>query len=109
MSDQLEWIFPERHPQDFQEGSDGNQKAFNGSIDSVLREAIQSHRQSISTLENGAVFHGMSRLVAQPEFTQSNSLRPLLELMDSHPEAVVPMDQTQLGRVWIGAEHPHKA
>ncbi len=42
MSDQLEWIFPERHPQDFQEGSDGNQKAFDGTIDSVLREAIQN-------------------------------------------------------------------
>ena len=75
----------------------------------VLREAIQSYRQSISTLETGAVFHGMSRLVAQPEFSQSNSFRPLLELMDSHPEAVVPMDPTQLVRVWIGAEHPHEA
>ncbi len=42
MSDQLEWIFPERHPQDFQEGSDGNQKAFDGTIDSLLREAIQN-------------------------------------------------------------------
>ena len=42
MSEKLDWIFPERHPQDFQEGSDGNQKAFDGSIDSVLREAIQN-------------------------------------------------------------------
>lgn len=42
MTKELKWIFPERHPQDFQEGSDGNQKAFDGSIDSVLREAIQN-------------------------------------------------------------------
>ena len=78
-------------------------------IGRVLREAIQSHRQSISKIENGAVFHGMSRLIAQPEFSQSNSLRPLLELMDSQPSAVVPMDLTGLSGVWIGAEHPHEA
>jgi len=75
----------------------------------VLREAIQSHQHSISTLETGAVFHGMSRLVAQPEFSQSNSLRPLLELMDSRPAALVPFGQDRLDGVWIGAEHPHEA
>ena len=75
----------------------------------ILREAIQSHRKSISTLETGALFHGLSRLVAQPEFSQSNSLCPLLELMDSHPAALVPASQTQIGGVWIGAEHPHDA
>ncbi len=75
----------------------------------VLREAIQSHRESISTLETGAVFHGISQLVAQPEFSQSNSLRPLLELLDSQPAEVLPMDQHEPTRVWIGSEHPHKA
>ncbi len=75
----------------------------------IVREAIQSHRYSLSNVETGALFHGMSRLVAQPEFSQSNSLRPLLELMDSHPAAVVPMDDSRLDGVWIGAEHPHKA
>ena len=75
----------------------------------VLREAIQSHRQSLSNLETGAVFHGMSQLVAQPEFSQSNSLRPLLELLDSEPSAVAPINQSQLSGVWIGSEHPHEA
>jgi len=75
----------------------------------VLREAIQSHQHSISTVETGALFHGMSRLVAQPEFSQSNSLRPLLELMDSHPTALVPLAQNQLDGVWIGSEHPNEA
>ena len=75
----------------------------------ILREAIQSHSHSKTTLDAGAVFHGMSRLVAQPEFSHSNSFRPLLELMDSKPAAVVPMNQHQLEGVWIGAEHPHSA
>ncbi len=75
----------------------------------VLREAIQSHRQSMSLLETGAVFHGMSRLIAQPEFKQSDSLLPLFELMDTQPASVVPIDQTHIDGVWIGAEHPHEA
>ena len=75
----------------------------------ILRDAIDSHRNSHSTFEPGAVFHGMSRLVAQPEFSQSNSLRPLLELMDSQPAAVVPMVQSHQGGVLIGSEHPHEA
>ncbi len=75
----------------------------------LLREALQSHSQSMSALENGALFHGMSHLIAQPEFKESNSLRPLLELMDSQPAAVVPMDLKQRAAVWIGAEHPNDA
>ena len=75
----------------------------------ILKDAIESHRQSNSTLENGAVFHGMSRLIAQPEFSHSNSLRPLLELMDSQPAAVVPMTPSSSDGVWIGSEHPHQA
>ena len=75
----------------------------------VLREAIQSHRKSISTLETGAVFHGISQLFAQPEFSQSNRLRPLLDLLDSQPAALVPLVQQQLNCVWIGSEHPQEA
>lgn len=42
MSKELQWLFPGLHPQNFQQGSDGNQKAFDGTIDSLLREAIQN-------------------------------------------------------------------
>ena len=42
MSKELQWLFPRLHPQNFQQGSDGNQKAFDGTIDSLLREAIQN-------------------------------------------------------------------
>ena len=75
----------------------------------VLREAIKSHRQSKSTLENGAVIQGISQLVAQPEFTKSDTVLPLLELMDSQPVAVLPNEQSQCSGVWIGSEHPHEA
>ena len=37
------------------------------------------------------------------------NFRPLLELMDSQPAAVVPMSQNQQIGVWIGAEHPNDA
>ena len=42
MSKELQWLFPLLHPQNFQQGSDGNSKAFDGTIDSLLREAIQN-------------------------------------------------------------------
>ncbi len=76
---------------------------------SILRDAIYTHRQSKAIVEEGALFHGMSRLAAQPEFRSSNTFRPLLELMDSEPTAVVPIGKNQSEGVWIGSEHPHKA
>ncbi len=76
---------------------------------SVLREAIQSHHNSRANLEVGAVFHGMSRLLAQPEFSDSKRFQPLLELMDSRPESVIPNHDSHLGVVWIGDEHPNRA
>jgi len=76
---------------------------------SLLREAIHSHSQAQTPAESDAVFHGMSRLLAQPEFSSSASLQPLLELMDTQPAAVVPVGSEQLGGVWIGAEHPKSA
>ncbi len=76
---------------------------------SLLKDAIQSHGNSMALAESGAVFHGMSRLVSEPEFSHSNSFRPLLELMDSTPIAVVPMAENKCKGVWIGSEHPHQA
>ncbi len=73
---------------------------------SVIRRAIQSHSEAQSITEENAVFHGMSRLLSQPEFNESNSFRPLLELMDREPTAIVPKDKKQINGVWIGAEHP---
>lgn len=53
------------------------------------------------------VVHGLSRLAAEPEFHSASDLRPLLELIDERPEALV--NQGSQTRVWIGEEHPHTA
>ncbi len=76
---------------------------------SILKEAIETHERSISIPNANAVFHGISRLAAQPEFSESSSFRPILDLMDSQPAAVVPEGINSIGGVWIGAEHPHGA
>ena len=48
--------------------------------------------------------------IPHPEMVKrSFVLRPLLELMDSQPAAVVPMVQSHQGGVLIGSEHPHEA
>ncbi len=72
---------------------------------SILKEAIESHRHAQE--KGNAVFHGMSQLISQPEFSNSNEFRPLLELMDTHPTAIIPDKQKK--RVWIGSEHPQRA
>ncbi|WP_320675551.1 HrcA family transcriptional regulator [Prochlorococcus sp. MIT 1300] len=75
----------------------------------VLREAIQSHAQAKGMAQENALFHGISRLVSQPEFSTTDSFLPLLDLMDRKPAAVVPLISNQLGGVLIGAEHPERA
>ncbi len=78
-------------------------------IGNVLRQSIRNHNQSKVVSDERAVFHGMSSLAAQPEFSDISSFRPILELMDSHPSDVVPFHQDQLCGVWIGSEHPQSA
>ena len=53
------------------------------------------------------VVHGLSRLAAEPEFRSANELKPLLELIDDQPAALV--EHASTSRVWIGDEHPQIA
>ena len=73
---------------------------------SVLKDAIYSHKHSTSVSEGGAIFHGISRLAAQPEFSDSKRFQPILDLIDRHPTSVIPLDTVHNGSVWIGNEHP---
>ena len=75
----------------------------------ALREAIQSHQERQAPQESSAFIHGVSRLIAEPEFSESARLRPLLELIDDQPTALAPGDQRPSGCVWIGKEHPQAA
>jgi heat-inducible transcriptional repressor len=70
----------------------------------VLRQGLASHDQRQLGHDLGTVASGLSRLLAQPEFSQTASLRPLVELVEDAPQRVL-----QQGGIWIGAEHPHQA
>ena len=76
---------------------------------SILKEAIDSHSEAFSKPEADAVFSGISRLVAQPEFSNSSTFQPLLELIDNSPTNVLPINNQDLNGVWIGSEHPLRA
>lgn len=70
----------------------------------ALRQALASHGQSRQLEGDGALSMGLAGLLAQPEFSQTLSLRPLVELVEDSPHQLLP----QPG-IWIGAEHPHLA
>lgn len=75
----------------------------------VLEDAISSHQQLKQAEETSALVHGVSRLIAQPECIDSSLVRPLLELVDQRPGALVPADHPPVRGVWIGEEHPEQA
>ena len=70
----------------------------------ALRSALE---QPATTPDNHLVVHGLSRLMAEPEFHTSSELRPLLELIDEQPGALV--HSSEQPKVWIGTEHPQRA
>ncbi|MGC6482107.1 MAG: heat-inducible transcriptional repressor HrcA [Synechococcus sp.] len=75
----------------------------------TLRSALQSHRQLHPPQDSTAHVRGVSRLIAEPEFSQSARVRPLLELMDDQPTALVATNHPTSRGVWIGEEHPQPA
>lgn len=79
------------------------------SFGKVVCDAINSHQQLQKPAENGALFHGVSRLIAEPEFQSSANVRPLLELMDQKPTVLTPSLATSGSGVCIGHEHPEHA
>ena len=72
----------------------------------VLRSALDQS-SSVTNMEQPTVVHGLSRLLAEPEFQTVQELRPLMELIDERPGALVGAGQQ--ARVWIGDEHPQTA
>jgi heat-inducible transcriptional repressor len=70
----------------------------------VLRQGLDSHRQALPPNGEGTVAMGLAGLLAQPEFSATASLRPLVELVEEAPRQVL-----QQGGIWIGAEHPNQA
>ncbi len=76
----------------------------------VLRQGLHSHRQGLPSSPQAALTMGLGGLLLQPEFQRSDSLRPLLQLVEEEPGQVLLSEQAGgLGGVWIGTEHPHPA
>jgi len=77
----------------------------------LLRQALDSHTLLTGDGAGTVVASGLGGLLAQPEFTRTSSLLPLVQLVETHPDQVLgPQGATDLeSLVWIGSEHPHKA
>lgn len=76
----------------------------------VLRQALRSHALARQGDQGGTVAMGLGGLLAQPEFSQTASLRPLVQLVEEDPHHLLLYENLEApGGVWIGAEHPHAA
>ena len=72
-----------------------------------LRRALDGHNRRRNRSAEGALTMGLAGLLAQPEFSQTASLRPLLQLVEQRPhELLSPQELLAPGGVWIDAEHP---
>ena len=71
---------------------------------SLLRQALESHQEARHRPRGGALTTGLAGLLSQPEFSQTASLKPLVELVEGAPQTLF-----QRGGIWIGAEHPNAA
>jgi heat-inducible transcriptional repressor len=77
---------------------------------SVLRQALRSHALARQSDHGGAVAMGLGGLLAQPEFSHTATLRPLVRLVEEEPLHLLLQERAEApGGVWIGAEHPHPA
>lgn len=51
----------------------------------LVRQALQSHQEAGLAAGGGAVATGLAGLLGQPEFSQTATLRPLVELVEDAP------------------------
>jgi len=83
-----------------------------GASGGLLRQALESHAQ-LGRLGDGdaVVAAGLGGLLAQPEFSRTSSLLPLVQLVEKGPQQVLAPSGLEgaLGGIWIGSEHPHSA
>lgn len=85
----------------------------------VLRQALDDLERRGSPERQAVVAAGLGGLLAQPEFSRTASLLPLVQLVDHEPDLVLgpvqrlapstPLAAAPSERIWIGSEHPHAA
>lgn len=79
----------------------------------LLRQALDSHGRIRSEELDAVVAAGLGGLLAQPEFSHSSSLLPVVQLVEHGPRTLLGLngDPAAIGSdaIWIGTEHPHAA
>ena len=86
---------------------------------SVLRHGLEDVDRRGGIEPEGVVAAGLGGLLAQPEFSRTATLLPLVQLVEHRPEQVLgPLGSAVLPSltlappdqgIWIGSEHPHEA
>lgn len=71
----------------------------------LLRQALDVQKP-LNSDGGSAVASGLGGLLAQPEFSQTASLRPLVQLVEDTPQQLL---GPRADAIWIGQEHPHGA
>ncbi|MEI8250278.1 MAG: HrcA family transcriptional regulator [Synechococcus sp. ELA057] len=85
----------------------------------ILRQALETLYSRSPLDPDSVVAAGLGGLLAQPEFSRTASLLPLVQLVEHQPDQLLgPLSRAvltdgdlsaPLNRVWIGDEHPHQA
>lgn len=85
----------------------------------VLRQGLEDLERRGGAEPEGVVAAGLGGLLAQPEFSRTAALLPLVQLVEHRPEQVLgPLAAgaerpeplaSPANRIWIGREHPHEA
>jgi heat-inducible transcriptional repressor len=73
----------------------------------VVRQALRDHAAREGDRPQATVTHGLSGLLAQPEFHDAAGLRGLIRLIEEAPQELVPAHALTAEGIWIGREHPH--
>ncbi|MEO1003781.1 MAG: HrcA family transcriptional regulator [Cyanobacteria bacterium J06638_7] len=72
----------------------------------LLRQLVDSQEVAGVAPCRDAVASGLGKLLGQPDFSHTASLRSLVQLVEEEPERVL---GPRTDAVWIGSEHPHAA
>ncbi|MGB5136669.1 MAG: HrcA family transcriptional regulator [Prochlorococcaceae cyanobacterium] len=72
----------------------------------LLRQVVDAQSSAGPAPSQLTVASGLGKLLAQPDFSHTASLRPLVQLVEEEPERVL---GPRPSAVWIGDEHPHAA
>ena len=71
----------------------------------LLHQALDSHSQLQPQSGSDTWAVGLGGLLGQPDFSDGQSLLPLVQLMEANPQQLLGPGEA----IWIGSEHPQRA